>query len=187
MTVSPELLQEAAAEQQAPSEGGLAAVADLVSQQMATEDEIAQLEAALKEASGLLRRISELDLPNAMMEHNLTGWTAADGSSVAIKDIVRASISKANQAEAFAWLQANGYADLIKNQITVSFGRGEDATAHTAFDAMAEQGFEPTQKRSVHSGTLSAQAKAWIADGVDFPADALGVYQGQKTQITRKK
>ena len=41
----------------------------------------------------------------------------------------RATITEANKEEAFNWLRNNGLGDIIKNEISVSFGRNEDNKA----------------------------------------------------------
>lgn len=187
MPIDASLLQESAAEQQTPDEAGLTAVSDLVRQQLEAEDLVAELTKTLGAATQRLKRLSEIDLPAAMQEHNLRSLTTGDGSAVTITPIVRASISKAQQGTAFAWLEENGYGDLIKNVVKATFGRGEDSEAIAAMAALSAQGCEPEQTRSVHPGTLSAQVRSWIQDGTPFPVEALGVFQGEKAKITRAK
>ena len=50
----------------------------------------------------------------------------ADGSTVDVKPNYSASITIANREKAFNWLRENGLGDIIKNEISVSFGRNED-------------------------------------------------------------
>ena len=53
-------------------------------------------------------------------------------------------------------LRDNGYDDIIKNNVSVSFGRGEDEIAN-AFKAVVEkEGYIPQQDTSIHAGTLKA-------------------------------
>ena len=64
-----------------------------------------------------------------MQEMNISTLKLADGSSVEVKPVYGASITAANKEAAYTWLRENGLGDLIKNEITVSFGRNEDNKA----------------------------------------------------------
>ena len=66
-----------------------------------------------------------------MNEMSLSSLKLADGSSVEVKKIYGASIPIAKREAAFNWLRDNDLGDIIKNEITVSFGRGEDNKAST--------------------------------------------------------
>jgi len=60
---------------------------------------------------------------------HITKLKLKDGESVEIKKIYGASITPDNQEKAFTWLRNNGLGDIIKNDVTVTFGRGEDNKA----------------------------------------------------------
>ena len=64
-----------------------------------------------------------------MSEMGLSHLKLMDGSSVDVKPNYSASISIANREAAFGWLRNNGLGDIIKNEISVSFGRNEDNKA----------------------------------------------------------
>ena len=53
----------------------------------------------------------------------------ADGSAIEVKEIYSATIPVARKDGAYNWLRENGLGDLIKNEVTVSFGRNEDNKA----------------------------------------------------------
>ena len=44
---------------------------------------------------------------------------------IEVKPFYSASIPKDRKGEAFEWLRIHGYDDIIKNQVSVQFGRGE--------------------------------------------------------------
>ena len=60
---------------------------------------------------------------------NLQKFTLTDGSEISVKPIYAASIPKDRRDEAFQWLRDHEFGDLVKNNVTVTFGRGEDETA----------------------------------------------------------
>ena len=55
-----------------------------------------------------------------------------------VKPTYGASILVANREAAYEWLRDHGYDDIIKNDVSVSFGRGEDDMAGS-FKALAEK------------------------------------------------
>ena len=86
---------------------------------------------------------------------------------------------------AFNWLRNNGLGDLIKNEITVSFGRNEDNKALAYANLAQGQGFQPFQKLKVEPMTLKALVRERIESGKDMPSDLFNVFAGNKTKITR--
>ena len=56
--------------------------------------------------------------------------------------------------QALQWLRDQGLGDIIKNNVTVSFGKGEDDKAEQLLNLAAEHGFEPQQKSDVAWNTF---------------------------------
>jgi tRNA splicing endonuclease len=93
------------------------------------EDEIANAEESVKKLKEKALHLSAIEIPAMMDEMQITKLKLRDGESVEIKKIYGATIPKDKQEEAFEWLRNNGLGDVIKNDITVTFGRGEDNKA----------------------------------------------------------
>ena len=93
------------------------------------EEESAMLEKALKKVKENARKISEEIIPEKMNEMNLTSLSLKDGSKLEVVPAIYASIPSKYKEEAFDWLRDQGHGDLIKNQLSASFGRGEDEKA----------------------------------------------------------
>jgi hypothetical protein len=89
---------------------------------MTAEEQLAKL----KESEALL---SELTIPNLMQQAGIAMLKLADGSSVEVKPFYAARIPSSKIEEAFSWLRSNGFGDLIKNNVTLTFGRSEDQDA----------------------------------------------------------
>ena len=138
---------------------------------------------ALKETA---EKISGEVIPTIMNEMSLSSLKLADGSSVELKKLYGASIPIAKREAAFNWLRNNGLGDLIKNEITVSFGRNEDNKATAYAGLAAGQGFQPVQKLKVEPMTLKALVRERIEAGQDMPSDLFNVFAGNRTKITRK-
>ena len=117
----------------------------------------------------------------------LSSLKLADGSAVDVKPYYAANISIANREAAYNWLRQNGLGDIIKNEISVSFGRNEDNKA-AEYAALAKgQGFQPTQKLKVEPMTLKALVRERVEAGKEMPTDIFNVFVGNRTKITRKQ
>ena len=111
----------------------------------------------------------------------------ADGSAVEVKPYYAANISIKNREAAYNWLRENGLGDIIKNDVTVSFGRNEDNKAAEYANLAKSQGYQPTQKMKVEPMTLKALVQERIENGKDIPMDIFNVFVGNRTKITRKQ
>ena len=126
-------------------------------------------------------------IPTMMTEMNISTLKLADGSAVEVKPVYGASIPVAKKEEAYTWLRENGLGDLIKNEISVAFGRNEDNKA-MAYATLAQgQGYEPIQKLKVEPMTLKALVRERLESGQEMPSDQFNVFAGNRTKITRSK
>ena len=90
------------------------------------EDEIAELEDKLKAKKAEADDISSRVIPELLAEQGLSEIKLADGSKVSVKKEFRATLPKDDlrRESAYQWLRDQGLGDIIKNNVTVSFGRG---------------------------------------------------------------
>jgi len=151
------------------------------------EDELVDKEKELKELKRHIELVSGEVIPTMMQEMNISTLKLADGSSVEVKPVYGASISLAKKEEAYTWLRENGLGDLIKNEITVSFGRNEDNKAQQYAVLAKGQGFEPVQKLKVEPMTLKALVRERLESGQEMPSDLFNVFAGNRTKVTRNK
>jgi hypothetical protein len=141
----------------------------------------------LKNTKKQIDHLSGEVIPTMMSEMGLSHLKLMDGSSVDVKPNYSASISIANREAAFGWLRNNGLGDIIKNEISVSFGRNEDNKA-ADYAALAEgQGFQPQQKLKVEPMTLKALVRERLEAGKEMPTEIFNVFVGNKTTIKRKQ
>jgi hypothetical protein len=117
----------------------------------------------------------------------LSSLKLADGSAVDVKPYYSATISIANREKAYNWLRLNGLGDIIKNEISVSFGRNEDTKAAEYANLAKGQGYQPTQKLKVEPMTLKALVRERVEAGKEMPTDIFNVFVGNRTKITRKQ
>jgi hypothetical protein len=153
----------------------------------AMEKDLADKEDEIKKLKKDIDVISGEVIPTMMQEMNISTLKLADGSSVEVKPVYGASISAANKEAAYTWLRSNGLGDLIKNEITVSFGRNEDNKAMAYATLAKGQGFEPVQKLKVEPMTLKALVRERLESGQEMPSDLFNVFAGNRTKVTRSK
>jgi hypothetical protein len=151
------------------------------------EDELANKEKELKELKRKVELVSGEIIPTMMQEMNISTLKLADGSSVEVKPVFGASIPVAKKEEAFKWLRDNGLGDLIKNEVTVAFGRNEDIKAGDYAILAKGQGYEPVQKLKVEPMTLKALVRERLESGQEIPSDLFNLFTGNRTKITRKQ
>ena len=151
------------------------------------ETEIDDLESLLKEKKEDLRRQSEEDLPSMMAELGINSFELDDGSRVTVKDLYGGHISLANKDAAYLWLRDNGFDDIIKNTLSIVFGRGEDQKADHFMKILEGYGLLPEQKTGVHPSTLKGWVRERMESGDSFPMDLFGAFVGQRAVIKRSR
>jgi|TARA_B110000902_G_C14135026_1_gene523510 hypothetical protein len=186
-----DLLDEMEADREAASQldnvttGGLQQVTALAQDISVWEQKVNDLDESLKAAKAKLMQLTDYDLPDVMQEIGLTNFTLADGSKLEIKATYGARIPVEHREAAFAWLQEKGYDDIIKNMVSVPFGRGEDSSATEFMELAQKSGYLPDQKKEVHPQTLKAFVKEQLEKGTPVPMDLFGVFTGHRATIKR--
>jgi hypothetical protein len=165
------------------SDESVSGIAGLAKRAKMLEKELEDLGASLKEKEEQYRNLTEVSIPEAMAEAGMKKFVMEDGSMIDVKPFYGASISKARQAEAFKWLRDHGFDDIIKNTVSVRFGRKEDELAARMIQLLREQGFIPEQTEKVEPQTLKAWVKERIEKGQPVDSELFGVFIGQKATI----
>ena len=152
------------------------------------EDEIAAIEEQLKNKKAEGDDISSRVIPELLAEQGLSEIKLADGSKVSVKKEFRCTLPKdeVKRELAYKWLRNEKLGDIIKNNVFVTFGKGEDDKAKQLLDLAAENGYEPQQKSDVAWMTLTALFRERIEAGLDMPSDVFNTWIKDKTKITRK-
>lgn len=180
-TVTPDVFDDGGG---TPDEGALKELSELALRQILVEEEIARLAAELKEASEVLGRISREYIPEKMREIGMESFTLSTGEKVAVVKTVKASIPKDQVAEAHAWLREKGF-DIIKNNVTASFVKGEESAAIKLLADLEARGLVVDHKEFVHHSTLGAFVREQLREGADLPSDLFGIFEVTNTKIER--
>ena len=161
----------------------LSGISALAKRAKQLEKDLEDQETVLKEKKEQYRKLIEEAIPEALAGLGMKSFKMEDGSSIEVKSFYSASISEARRAEAFEWLRTNNFGDLIKNTVSVRFGRGEEQLCQRVMEMLTSSGFPVEQAEKVEPMTLKAWVKERVEKGSEFPSELFGVYIGQKATI----
>ena len=150
------------------------------------KQEVINQELKLKELKEREKYYSNIIIPDLMNQLNLKTLKLKDGSEISVKDVFGVSIIAAKKEEAHNWLRKNGLGAIVKNEITVRFGKAEDNKAQQYATLARGQGYEPEQKVSVHAGTLRVALEDLHTRGGQIPSEYFSTFAGYQTKITNK-
>jgi len=126
-------------------------------------------------------------IPQAMQETGLKTLVLDNGDKVEVKPLLRVSPLVENRPFVYQWLRDNGFGDLVKNEISASFGRNEDDMANNFKEEVKKLGLLPKQTEKVEPSTLRAfvNEQVVVNGRNDLPLDKFGAYIGQQAKITK--
>ena len=168
------------------SEISLKTLTDKANKMVELEQLVEEKQASLKSTQKELKTLSEEDIPALLSEVGLSEITLTNGKKISTSAYYYGRITEHNQQEAFEWLQNNGHGDIIKNVVSVSFGRDEDVNAEKLLSNLQDNGYTTNGKKWVEPMTLKAFIREQVESGNDLPLETFNVYVGQKTRIIKK-
>ena len=150
------------------------------------DQNILQAEAEVSNLKQRRKQVAEELLPDLMNKCGLSLIQLNSGAKIQINEFVDARIKDPDVA--FQWLRDTNNDSIIKNDITVSLGRGDDALAQQVIATLKESHDIDAQVRiGIHNMTL----KSFCKDALDnpelaesLPREAFGIYEGQRAKIT---
>jgi len=179
------LFEEEAANPQAfdkVGEEGTKKLSSLIRQTVSLDKQVKEAEKYLKDLQYKKRTIDEEDIPSLMEELGVQSLTV-DGNKVSIDKFVSARIPEERKEEAFNFIRSLGEGDIIKNEVVVSFGMGQDNVAGAVLDDLSKQGLNPAQKTHIHPMTLRTWCKNRIEANQEIDFDVFGLYVGNRAKI----
>lgn len=167
------------------SEDKLAELSQLAEEQLAKQQAVADAERALKERKEELRQIAEVAVPELMDSLGIENFTTTSGIKIKVGTKIRASINAQNQRGAFDWLREHGHEAIIKRELKMTFGMGEDEQAQEVIKKL--DGMPVQDKSAVHPSTLVKFVGEMLEAGHDVPAELFNIHQQRITKIDVKK
>ena len=133
-------------------------------------------------------KISSEVIPNILAEQGLSSLKLADGTVLEVKTKYSCTLPKDldRREKAYQWLRDNGLGDIIKNEVAVTFGVGEDNKAEQLLGLAAKEGYEPVQKSKVEPMVLKALYRERVEAGLDMPSDLFYLYAKDETKLSQK-
>lgn len=138
--------------------------------------EAATYEELLSALDTEIKDIEEVKLPLILNTLKIKEFKLTDGSVINLNPVFQGSIVKkdANQrSKQLKWVTDSLGGPLIKTEVTLKFGRGEEKQLQLLLDTLKEIGFDYTMKEGIHASTLSSFIKEKVAKGEEVPFDDL--------------
>lgn len=155
------------------------------------EAEATRLEKELDRAKKRILELSQREIPDAMDEAGIDHLGLPDKwVDIKIVPWYKASLPKETTArsKAIDWLIEHNHADLIKNEVSVAFTRGEH---NQALDIAAQlrdrlPDHEVVVKEDIHHMTFTAFVREQVEAGEVVPLDLLGAQVGRVAKIVKR-
>lgn len=146
---------------------------------LALDADIASLEATIDLKKKELFELKTKTLPDLLREVGMSSFAMEDGTTVELKDEIYPDIPAALREDAYEWLRKNGHGDLIKHEIKVTFGMGEDDSALAIRRLLVdhESPVNFTEKETVLPQSLKAWIKEQDRKGGDLPDGLINVHR----------
>lgn len=140
---------------------------------------IGHFEEALSKQKTELYDIERAKLPEAMAAIKQSSFTTEDGVFVEIKDNeIEGTLPKRDDAKRAGALQAivdAGGKGIIKNQLIIEFGVGQEDSAADLAEALCAKGHAVSVIKNIHHQTLMSFLRQKVRDGSKIDLDAIGV------------
>ena len=121
----------------------------------------------------------------AMMDEMGVQRLDVENLSVSLKPLINASIPPTRRDEAYQWLRENDLDDIIKNDVIMSFGKGEDNMAGDIMYELEQRGMHPEKKTHIHSMTLKAFIRERVEKGLPIDLYLFGAFVARTADIKR--
>lgn len=172
---------EAVAQNVAPPQDLLIRIRDKAKEAQGMAAEIANAQAFLAKMNTDYYRITTIDLPELMASAGMEDFTLKDGTEINVKDFVSGSLPKEPKLrkKALDWIVKVGAGGLIKEEISMAFGRGSREDAERVKKALEKLKVEFSSEEGIHPQTLFAFARERFRKGEKVPTEMLGLTTGR--------
>jgi len=179
------LEEDAKKQREIPTDEKLSKLTSICRRLVNKEREYSDYKSLASKSYEQLKDIREKEIPDAMMSLNISKFVMDDGTEIAVKDELYASINESKRKEALEWLDSNGLGDIIKHDITISFARGEHEEAERIKGVLQDNGQDSyLEKATVHPQTLKATFKDLRNKGEEIPD---GLFNWYETPLAKVK
>lgn len=173
-------------------EGGgdrLAQITRAGQQAQQIETDIKMLEEVIKQKKDELQTLRTRTIPDLLRGVGMNSFSLDDGTIVELKDELFPDIPATKREDAYEWLRVNGHGDLIKHEIKIVFGMGEDLEALVVRKSLAEHNtpLNFTEKETILPQSLRAWVREQERRGTELPNDLFSVHRVTTAQFKTPK
>jgi len=171
-----------------PEDDKLRQLANLADNYLAIEAEIAQAEDNLKRLNELFRRVREDMIPEKMIELGVKSYKLTDGSTIGYSSFYAGKVLK---DEGYDWLESNGYADAVKQELKLEVSRVDKMALEAIKQYITKEhadyfkNLSIKEKQAIHHMTLGSVIKGLTKAGKQLPPDLIETYIGNRATIKK--
>lgn len=167
-------------------------ILDMVKQIRLGDKKIAKLNEQIKTISDAINVLKLKTLPDAMKVAGFSEYVLTDGSKVRRVLFVSGGLPKTEPARSIAIdeLKKAGGESLLRSDISISFGKGDEEEATKLFNELkrSKNSLNIVMEYGVHSASLTAWVKRALEEGgAKFDLEKLGLYSGNTIKIIPPK
>jgi len=175
------------AQQTLPADDKIRMLANLADNYAALEEEIAIAEEKLKILQERFRLLREDIIPERMMDFGIKKIVLEDGSTLGFGSFYA---GKVLDEKAYAWLEANGYSDAIKQELKLETSRADNIAlefikAYIENHPKSLAKMSVKEKQAIHHMTLGTIIKDLTRAGKQLPPNLIETYIGNRAFIRK--
>lgn len=164
------------------------------------QERIKKGEQLLKDLKKEVETKTRTTIPEIMQEVGMKSFHLDTGHSVNVKPFIECSIpsntsintcrdgDKRNELidrkeQCFEWLEENQGGGLISDVITIPIPKGDEVFRSSVLDVLENQGFNFSEDKTVHAGSLKKFLKEKLELGGEVPKELFSLFQGERAEI----
>lgn len=138
---------------------------------------IDQVNKQLEELQKQANRLGQEEIPNLLLQHNVSEIRLQDGTKVIVKEETSCSIPDEKRSKFFAFLEEREESDIIKLQL--QFKKMPQERLEMLFDFLNGYDFEYESERGVHPQTLKKYVKGLLGLDKEKEEREEGIAEGK--------
>jgi len=143
----------------------------------------ADLAERAKRAADELRFLAERTVPGILDETGLSELRLADGTKVVVRTDLKVSTTGKYRPAINTWLEETGHDDIIKDEVTVPFGKDESERVGRVVAFLEDAGLQHDRRRYVAPQTLKALVNELMEAGEEVPLDRIGAFTYRSARL----
>lgn len=152
---------------------------------LAAEGEVLRLAALMKTQQDIATKLSEQDIPEMMTKGGLTELKRSDGSTIKVQEDLFASLPKIRAVEIMAEVRNRGGEDMIKNELSIELGKGQNALAEKVEAFAKELALTVERSESIHSATYKKWIKTQMTSDKPIDLAFFGAYKKTTAKLVQ--